>query len=52
MILLATSGHGFEVIEELEIIEVNQEAHPGEENKTRIIGVTPDQINIKCRKKL
>jgi len=35
VILLAKGGHGFEVIEEVEIIEVKQGPYTGENDKTR-----------------
>ncbi|MCX6808603.1 MAG: hypothetical protein NTW50_02965 [Candidatus Berkelbacteria bacterium] len=35
VILLATGGHGFEVIEEVEMIEVKQGPYAGEKDKTR-----------------
>jgi mannose-6-phosphate isomerase-like protein (cupin superfamily) len=35
VILLATGGHGFEVLEEIEMIEVKQGPYAGEEDKTR-----------------
>lgn len=35
VILLASGGHGFEVIEELEMYEVKQGPYAGEEDKTR-----------------
>lgn len=34
-ILLATGGHGFEVVEEVEMIEVKQGPYAGEADKTR-----------------
>ena len=34
-ILLATGGHGFEVLEELEMIEVKQGPYAGDQDKTR-----------------
>jgi mannose-6-phosphate isomerase-like protein (cupin superfamily) len=34
-ILLATGGHGFEVLEELEMIEVKQGPYAGDHDKTR-----------------
>jgi mannose-6-phosphate isomerase-like protein (cupin superfamily) len=34
-ILLATGGHGFEVLEEVEMIEVKQGPYAGEQDKTR-----------------
>jgi hypothetical protein len=35
IILLATGGHGFEVLEEVEMIEVKQGPYAGESDKTR-----------------
>ncbi|MFD2998838.1 cupin domain-containing protein [Pontibacter toksunensis] len=35
VILLATGGHGFEVLEELEMIEVKQGPYAGDHDKTR-----------------
>lgn len=46
-ILLATGGHGFEMIEEVEMIEVKQGPYAGEEDKTRFGGVSPACITIK-----
>jgi mannose-6-phosphate isomerase-like protein (cupin superfamily) len=46
VILLIAGGHGFEVIEEVEMIEVKQGPYVGEEDKTRFIGITSEQINI------
>lgn len=38
-ILLATGGHGFEVLEEVEMIEVKQGPYTGEQDKTRFAAV-------------
>lgn len=38
VILLAAGGHGFEVLEELEMIEVKQGPYAGETDKTRFVG--------------
>ncbi|HET6224885.1 MAG TPA: hypothetical protein VFF27_01310 [Bacteroidia bacterium] len=38
VILLATGGHGFEILEEIEMIEVKQGPYAGEVDKTRFIG--------------
>ncbi|MFZ4857332.1 MAG: cupin domain-containing protein [Desulfuromonadaceae bacterium] len=38
-ILLATGGHGFEVLEELEMIEVKQGPYAGDHDKTRFEAV-------------
>jgi hypothetical protein len=37
VILLADGGHGFEVLEEIEMIEVKQGPYAGENDKTRFI---------------
>jgi len=39
VILLASGGHGFEVLEEVEIIEVKQGPYTGDQDKTRFEGV-------------
>jgi len=46
VILLATGGHGFEVLDEVEMIEVKQGPYAGDQDKTRFIGVTADQVTI------
>jgi hypothetical protein len=46
VILLAHGGHGFEVLEEIEMIEVKQGPYCGEGEKTRFPSVTPDRIKI------
>lgn len=47
VILLSTGGHGFEVIEEIEMIEVKQGPYAGEEDKTRFKGITKEEAKIK-----
>jgi hypothetical protein len=47
VILLAFGGHGFEMLEESEIIEVKQGPYAGEADKTRFTPITPDRINVK-----
>ena len=47
VILLATGGHGFEVLEEIEMFEVKQGPYVGEQDKTRFIGVETEHIKIK-----
>ena len=47
VILLATGGHGFEVLEEIEMIEVKQGPYAGDQDKTRFIGVTAERIVVK-----
>lgn len=47
VILLSTGGHGFEVLEEIEMIEVKQGPYAGEHDKTRFNAIGPSKINIK-----
>lgn len=47
VILLATGGHGFEVIEEIEMIEIKQGPYAGELDKTRFEGIDPSEIVLK-----
>jgi mannose-6-phosphate isomerase-like protein (cupin superfamily) len=46
VILLVTGGHGFEVIEEVEMFEVKQGPYVGEQDRTRFIGVATQQVKI------
>jgi mannose-6-phosphate isomerase-like protein (cupin superfamily) len=46
VILLATGGHGFEVLEEIEMIEVKQGPYAGEMDKTRFTGVPKDRLKL------
>jgi len=41
VILLVKGGHGFEVLEELEMIEVKQGPYAGDRDKTRFVGKIP-----------
>jgi mannose-6-phosphate isomerase-like protein (cupin superfamily) len=41
VILLIKGGHGFEVLEELEMIEVKQGPYTGDQDKTRFVGKIP-----------
>jgi hypothetical protein len=47
VILLAFCGHGFEMLEESEIIEVKQGPYTGEKDKTRFNAIPKDQIKIR-----
>jgi mannose-6-phosphate isomerase-like protein (cupin superfamily) len=47
VILLATGGHGFQVLEEVEMIEVKQGPYAGDQDKTRFTGVSADRIVVK-----
>lgn len=46
VILLAAGGHGFEALEEIEMIEVKQGPYAGEMDKTRFSAISSDQIRI------
>jgi len=46
VILLADGGHGFHVLEEVEMIEVKQGPFAGDEDKCRFSGIAPDQIEL------
>lgn len=46
VILLVTGGHGFEVLEEVEMIEVKQGPYVGDRDKTRFEGITSDRAVI------
>lgn len=48
VILLATGGHGFEVLEEVEMIEVKQGPYAGDQDKTRFEGVSAERIEIRA----
>ena len=45
--LLAFGGHGFEMIEASEIIEVKQGPYAGEADKVRVQHIRSDQVSIK-----
>jgi hypothetical protein len=47
VILLAYGGHGFEMLQDTEIIEVKQGPYCGDEDKTRFDAVPPGRIVIK-----
>jgi hypothetical protein len=46
VILLATGGHGFEVLEEVEMIEVKQGPYVGDQDKSRFEGILSSQAKI------
>jgi len=46
VILLASGGHGFEALEEIEMIEVKQGPYAGEADKTRFTGVSAADVVI------
>lgn len=47
VILLASGGHGFEMLEPTEIIEVKQGPYAGEQDKSRFDPVTADRIKMR-----
>jgi len=47
VVLLVRGGHGFEMMEECEIIEVKQGPYAGDKDKTRFTMIGPDQLNVK-----
>ncbi len=47
VILLVTGGHGFEALEEMEIIEVKQGPYTGDADKIRIPSINRDELKIK-----
>lgn len=47
VILLAFGGHGFEMLEPTEMIEVKQGPYAGEQDKTRFEGIDGKDANIK-----
>ena len=46
VILLAYGGHGFEMLEPTEMIEVKQGPYAGDQDKTRFEGISADQAVI------
>lgn len=46
VILLAYGGHGFEMLEPTEIIEVKQGPYAGDQDKTRFTAISSDQIRL------
>ena len=45
VILLAAGGHGFKVLEELEMFEVKQGPYAGDSDKTRFESNLPNDLN-------
>lgn len=45
VILLIRGGHGFEVLEELEMIEVKQGPYAGDQDKVRFVAQLPDGLS-------
>jgi len=49
-ILLVAGGHGFEVLEAIEMIEVKQGPYVGDADKTRFVGITATQARYEKEK--
>jgi hypothetical protein len=47
VILLAHGGHGFEMIEQSEMIEIKQGPYCGEEDKVRFEHIEPHKVDLK-----
>ena len=47
VVLLVVGGHGFEMLEASEIVEVKQGPYAGEADKTRFSGITAAQVRWK-----
>ena len=47
VILLAFGGHGFEMLEPTEMIEVKQGPYAGEADKTRFESISADQVRLR-----
>ena len=47
VVLLASGGHGFEMLEPTEMIEVKQGPYAGDRDKTRFNGITANQVKFK-----
>ncbi len=45
--MLVSGGHGFKVIDEVEMIEVKQGPYSGDQDKKRFLGVDENQIMYK-----
>ncbi|MDE7324005.1 MAG: hypothetical protein K2N73_15090 [Lachnospiraceae bacterium] len=45
IILLVSGGHGFHVLEEVEMVEVKQGPYAGEDDKKRFLGVEDEKVN-------
>lgn len=47
VILLASGGHGFEALEEIEMIEVKQGPYAGDQDKTRFEGISISDVKLR-----
>ena len=46
-ILLIAGGHGFEVLEEVEMLEVKQGPYVGDHDKTRFVSTAPPALRMR-----
>ncbi len=46
-ILLTSGGHGFKILEEVEMIEVKQGPYSGDKDKTRFAGISDAEVIMK-----
>ena len=46
VILLISGGHGFEVLEDLNMVEVKQGPYAGDADKTRFTAMIPEKLNF------
>jgi mannose-6-phosphate isomerase-like protein (cupin superfamily) len=47
VILLIKGGHGFEVLESVEMLEIKQGPYVGDDDKTRFAGASPNTLKLK-----
>ena len=47
VILLVSGGHGFTVLEEVEMIEVKQGPYSGDSDKKRFVGISENEVTYK-----
>lgn len=47
VILLASGGHGFEVIEDIEMLEIKQGPYAGEQDKTRFERIEQEKLVVR-----
>ncbi|NHZ85953.1 MAG: hypothetical protein GWP19_08740, partial [Planctomycetia bacterium] len=47
VILLIKGGHGFEVLEDIEMFEIKQGPYVGKNDKTRFTGIKSKEVKIK-----
>ncbi len=46
VLLLVSGGHGFKVIEEVEMVEVKQGPYAGDNDKIRFKGISDDEVKL------